>query len=396
MNDEMGEIQQTKPNLIIPSAVFNRDQVKESKGVKEREGLQEGDQPFTETPSKDPKPTESSTDESSHMLYAVELLIFALIGWAWLALRELMGGTPVVDVIALLSALVCSVLNLVFALFFYTAKQFKDPAQAFLNHVACIWLLYIHSLSESTVDGRGTICCIGDGNVQAAFSLRLTYREAFFGGLTLHQPAASITLSFLTILLILASVQARACNENPREWPLKKMPLAVVCVVCSQQAMFGLKAPLCRDTDIAAAVLSMVVLALFFMVDMPWVYAKLFDVKTVTPSGVKVISVIRLLQLTFESVFMILASVLTAVHIVNLGGGDSLLIVLGIALLWQSGLVLLAIVEIRYPTQDQKASENTEVEPVKTTAARFRQTAPPSVLLPGMHELRRARDKKAW
>ena len=344
------------------------------------------------------KKEELSTDKkpsSQHVLYAVEMLIFSLVGWAWLALRELMGSTPVADVTVLLSMLVCSVLNLVFALFFYTAEQFKDPAQAFFNHTVCICLIYIKSLSESITDGRGTICCV-DGDVQKAYSLRLTYREAFFGGLTLHQPPASITLSFLTIFLILACAQAKACNENAREWPHRKLPLAVVCLVCAQQAMFGLMAPLCKDKDISTAVISMVVLALVCMVDVAWVYGKIADRDAVTMSGIMIVLIMELLQLTFEVLFMMLVGVLSAVHVVNLGGGDSLLIIIGIAFLWQMLLVLYAIMQLRNPPTDEPTQNTAEAEPAQATAARFRQTGTIPMLLPGVQELRRARDKKAW
>ena len=180
-----------------------------------------------------------------------------------------MGNTPVMDVSVLLSLLISSIINLLLALIYFTPDQFKNSAQAFFNHTVCVWCLYAYSLSQSTTDGRSPICCTVDGVQSSVYSLRLTYKEAYFGGLALHQSAADITLSFLTIFLILAAAQSRTCvqegvdgegpvgespvgespvgespvGESPIEWLLMKTALALICLLCTQHAMFGLKAP---------------------------------------------------------------------------------------------------------------------------------------------------------
>jgi hypothetical protein len=136
--------------------------------------------------------------------------IFALVGWAWLAMRELMGDTPVLDVTVLLVKLVSSVLNLLFALTYYTTNQFKHSAQAFLNHTACVWLLYIFCQLQSSTDGRGAICCVENSTKQSHLQGCLLW------GLALHQPPAAITLAFLAIFLILASSQARVCISHEK------------------------------------------------------------------------------------------------------------------------------------------------------------------------------------
>ena len=337
----------------------------------------------------------------AHLLYAVEMLCFAVIGWAWLAVRELMGDTPVLDVAVLLSLLVSSIVNLLLALTYYTTDQFKGPAQAFLNHVACVWFLYAYGLAQSTTDGRGSICCVEEGaQVEGAqtsqYSLRLTYKAAYFGGLSLHQPPAAITLSFLTIFLILAAAQARVCTDSPREWPMGKAPLAVVCVLGVMQAMFGIKAPVCRDKDISSVVLAWVGIAWFFMLDMPSIYDYFIGfeievgdkkkVETRTFRGMPLPPFVRLVQTILEFVFTVLIGVLASVLAVNLGSGDALLLVSGIALFWQGREGLLCILELAYPPEQKKQ--------IATGAPFF---SPSSHLsLPGMHELRRGRDKKAW
>jgi hypothetical protein len=319
------------------------------------------------------------------------MLAFAVIGWAWLAVRELMGDTPVADVSILLSLLISSVINLLLALV-YTSDQFKSSAQAFLNHTACVCFLYVYSLSQSTTDGRGLICCALDGVQSSVYSLRLTYRAAYFGGLVLHQPAAAITVSFLTFFLILSAAQARACMpeapENRGELLMGKSALGLICLLCLQQAMFSLKAPVCRDKDIPAAVISMVCLALLSMLDMPWIFRKICDPEAVTDSGVKKVLLVGIVQLSFEMLSTLLIGVMTAVLTVNLGSGDALLLIVGFALCWQGGQWVSIALDIRNgnPPQDKQT----------TLGTHFNNNTSHHMLLPGVRELRRNRDKKAW
>ena len=112
-----------------------------------------------------------------HLLYAVEMLAFAVIGWAWLAVRELMGDTPVLDVSVLLTILITSAINLPLALI-YPSDQFKNSAQAFLSNTACVCFLYAYGLYQSTTDGSGAICCASGGVQSSVYSLRLTYKVA--------------------------------------------------------------------------------------------------------------------------------------------------------------------------------------------------------------------------
>ena len=297
---------------------------------------------------------EDSEPSSAHLLYAVEMLMFALVGWAWLAVREIMGGTPVLEVTVLLVMLVSSVLNLLFALIYYTTDQFKHPAQAFLNHTACVWVLYIFCQFQSSTDGRGPICCVEDGK-KGLFSLRLTYKAAHFGGLALHQPAAAITLAFLSIFLILAASQARVCIENPGEWPMHKAPLAVVCLLCLQQGLFGVTAPVCKDQDVSAAVIGIVVFAWLTMIDVPWVlsfFSKTDNKKDDNKNSEDMVMtpdllIKNLIQAGLEVVLSIMLGAMAAVLAVNLGGGDALLLVVGVTLLWQMAAIVTLAFELR-------------------------------------------------
>jgi hypothetical protein len=128
-------------------------------------------------------------------------------------------------------------------------------------------------------------------------------------------------------------------------------------------------------------------------------------------SGVRVVSVVRLLQEILGVFFALLIGALTAVHVVNLGGGSALLIIVAAAFLWQALLVLSAVLEIINPRTASDEAGDADVD-VKNSAdnnnqeisqqgagigtgAHFRYPHQP-MLLPGVRELRRNREKKAW
>jgi hypothetical protein len=323
------------------------------------------------------------------------MLAFAAIGWAWLAVREFMGDTPVMDVTVFITLLIASGVNLLLALYYHTPEEFRTSAQAFVNLVVCVWALYAYTLFESTTDGRSAICCSQGGAKSTTFSLRLTYKAAYFGGLPLHQSAGAITLSFLTIFLILAAAQARVCIEVPREWPLGKAALALACLLTLQQAMFGVVAPVCSDKDLAlsAAVLSGI--ALLLMVDAPWIVGLAYGSSSL--GGVQVLPFVRVLQLLLELVFTLLVGVFAAVLAVNLGSGDALIVSIGLLLLWQLQQLVELLLEMRRPAAEEPSLPPTPLPagPLPL-AAHFltRQT----MLLPSVRELRRANAgaKKAW
>jgi len=340
-------------------------------------------QPLDPTSAPKSDPVSTPKDLSPHLLYAVEMLAFAAIGWAWLAVRELMGATPVMDVSVLVSLLVASTLNLLLALIYYTSEQFKLPAQAFFNFVACIVFLYGFGLNESTTNGRTGLCCIVDGVQSSTFSLRLTYKAVYFGGLSLHQPPAAITLAFLSIFLILAAAQAKVCMPDPREWPLPKAALALVSLLSLQQAMFSLSTPVCNDKDLASGVAAIAGLSLFAMVDISWIYKTWYNDED---------DRVRIVQLGLEFVLSLLIGMIAAVIAVKLGSGDALLLTLSILLLWQAGEIAALVIEIR----GNATAASDESTATKGTAAQFRNPNLP-MLLPGVRELRRTQaGKKAW
>lgn len=220
-----------------------------------------------------------SQDSLNSLRYAVELLLFAVVGWGWLSVREYISATPVLDVAVLLSVLVTSCLNMAFVLFCKEAVEFAPYAQAYLSHALALTTLYAYGLAESVASRSPTLACDGG----AGFSLSLTYREAFFGGMPLHQAAGGVTLAYLAVLLLLAAAQARACSPAPGSWLLRGTAQSAVAFVTLHLALFLAMVPMTdKDRDRggppglhagASAVLSPLLLGLTLLVmaDFAWV-----------------------------------------------------------------------------------------------------------------------------
>ncbi len=86
----------------------------------------------------------------------------------------------------------------------------------------------------------------------------------------------------------------------------------------------------------------MVVMAFIAMVDIARVYEKAFSDESFMALGIKVVSVVKLLQESLGVFLVLLICALTAVHVVNLGGCSALLIIMAAAFLWQTLLMLSA------------------------------------------------------
>ncbi len=279
----------------------------------------------------DPIETEPAPNKrsSKHAVYAVEILIFALLGWGWLAVREYMGNTPVMDVTALLCLIISAILNLALALVYYTTDQFKTLAQGFFAHTLSIWVFYAYSLVESITTRSGPLCC-GTSD----FAVHKTYATAFFGGLPLHQTVGAVTVAFLTVLLLLAAGQVRACLTDPREWLTGRFPLSVACLVSVHLGMFVSKAGVCGDGGMSSGVLVLAGVVCLLIVD-------ILDLTGWQKSEMNLL--IQMLCGLFPA--LILAAV-AAVLSSKLGGGVStpLLLLLGGVALWLAvppGIILV-------------------------------------------------------
>ena len=256
------------------------------------------------------------------MIYATEILIFTLVGWGWLAVREFMGATPVMDTSVLICLLITALANLALALIYHTTDQFKTAAQGFFAHTLSLFILYVYSLLESVTPNWGPLCCDG----ASSFSVTKTYAAAYFGALPLHQTAGAVTAAFLFVLLVLAAGQVRVCLPDPREWLTGKVSTAVACLVCFHLGLFTLNSKACGG-EMGGAVIGIAAVAWVLMLD-------IWDIPGVFPESTKIPIVIQMItEWTFSVLLAGVAGVLSA----RLGGGSSvLMLILGGVILWQS------------------------------------------------------------
>ena len=235
-----------------------------------------------ESPS-DQSQEEVEEPSSKHVFYSVELLIFVCVGWGWLAVREYLGKTPVMDVVVLIAATLCAVINLVLSLAISSSKVFAPCAHACLGHFLSLWIVYVYSLSESTRTDTQALCCVDPvGKVQkSTYSIGPTYASAFFAGLPMHQVPAVVTVAFLTILVLIAGAQARTHTRSLGDWELRGLGLGVTALVAVHQGSFLLEIPMCNsDTPKALGVLSVIfgLVAVVLMVDFDWMYSMVYKI----------------------------------------------------------------------------------------------------------------------
>jgi hypothetical protein len=216
--------------------------------------------------------TQYLPQSNTPILYTTELIIFGFVGWAWLAVREYIGQTPVLDATVILSTLVCSCLNLIGVLFFPSPQDFAPFAQGFFSHSLVVALLYAYGLSESTAIGSPTVSC-GTSNS----TVSSLYAQAYFGGLTLHQIPACITMAYLVVILLLSAAQASACLPLPRRWFLRGIPQSTSAFLLLHLCLFSLSVPLADPmTPFASLLLALTALHVLCLIDLSWALGLLF------------------------------------------------------------------------------------------------------------------------
>ena len=223
--------------------------------------------------SEDPNMENPPEGRSAHIFYAVELLIFVFVGWGWLAIREYMGRTPALDVATMISVMVCTIINFVLALAIPSQMQFTPCAQAYFTHSFAVWVFYIYSLSESTRVDTGTLCCVDSSGKQAsAYSTGPTHAAAFFGGLPVHQVPGVVSVAYLSVMLLIAGAQARACTPLPKDWVVRGLGLSITSMVALHLGVYLLRTPLCNtDRALAAITILLGIAAVILILDLDWV-----------------------------------------------------------------------------------------------------------------------------
>jgi hypothetical protein len=347
-------------------------------------------QPAPEEPADEPYSAythEAPRRSSKHVIYAIELLVFTLVGWGWLAIREFMGATPVMDISVLLCLLVSSAANLLLALTYYSTDQFRTAAQGFLAHTLSVWVLYTYSLIEST-GGSDSLCCSGE----STYSVTKTYAAAYFGGLPFHQTAGAVTLAFLSVFLILAAGQVRVCQEDPREWLAGSAATSISCLVSVHLGMFAMHAGVCGGVELGEVLYGFAILAWLGMADVSGFLNCLKPIQRV------------LIQRGVEfSLSVILAGLAGGVSSLVGRVSSSLMLIFGGVMLWQAVALGLAIDGWRrgkVSPPDLAPRENTLIPPPTPLRSRFAgQNNRPTMLLPGVKEMRlhgTKKERKAW
>jgi hypothetical protein len=205
--------------------------------------------------------------EGKHLLYATELLLFSVVAWGWIAIREAMGRLPVLDVALFISILVASSVNLFMAIFLSTSN-FRPFASACFSHAACVLLLYIYSLIESTTPGQQILCC---GANTTRYSLDKTYASGFFGATPAHQIPAAVSLAFLIFYLVVAGGQATACADRPGliHCLAKGSGFGANCLLTLHPYLMATQSPVCKDNvkDFAGVTVFFASLGFILMLD---------------------------------------------------------------------------------------------------------------------------------
>lgn len=202
--------------------------------------------------------------DDRHIISAVKLVMFSIVGMGWLSVREYLGDLPVMDATVLISITVLASLNLVLALLFPTHDVFAGPAKAFFTEILALSALYGYSLATSTSDAR--VSC-ADG----PYTLGGVWTASFFGGLPMHVAAGALTLAFLLIYLIVAAGQVRACTREPSEWLAGGAGQAVLIPIAVHLALLAYRAPLASpETPFAGLLMFAVAVMFLLMLRLDW------------------------------------------------------------------------------------------------------------------------------
>jgi hypothetical protein len=313
---------------------------------------QKEDDKIQSSPIDEPKEQkEKEEDNSIPLVYPVEIFIFALLGWAWLSFREMLGSTPVLDAGVVISLLVTGTLNLLLSILLPDKESFKPWAKSFSGQAISIWILYLHSIIES-VGGEGsmTVCC-GGGIKKDGISFSKVQAEVFFGGLLMHQIFAIITFCFLTVQMFVSLLQVRANHvlskgSTLRNWIPKETWTATFVLLILHTILFSVSSLNCnRYFELVMVIIILAVLIWLMMVSPAKIIIAVSKRKhrPYTPSFSKRIEIVFfVVDFSLGFLALILAFVLLAV----LGGRISISFIV-IAVLYLVWFLVILIRDIR-------------------------------------------------
>jgi hypothetical protein len=403
MQSDDNQLYPIQPSAAIPTPIIEISPVQSAPG-RIVDGVQTG---IRNTVYNASKPTNVPPKRSSrHLFYALELLVFVVVGWGWLAMREFMSATPVLDVTVFICLLASSVINLCLALAYYTTDQFKSSAQGFFAHTLTVWVLYIYSISESTTVGQSLICCNNSDSSIKTFSVSKSYSAAYYGSLPFHQTAGAVTLAFLTVFLILAAGQLRVCLEDPREWLLRKTTTYITCLVSCHLGLFSLNSRACEVDGLGRTVIGLAISAWLLTIDVPELYFGPFDLKRGTPASDNANKVNNvtdsydkwsLIQGISELTLILILESSAGVLSFRVGGSVSfsLMVIFAGVLLWQASAVVIGLLAMAMSRRQQMDPPEDYAPPapseysVRMSNQFGRHNTRPVMILPGVREMRR-------
>lgn len=229
-------------------------------------------QPPEEAHDEDQQSAPKGKEDPVSLAYPFELLIFALVGYFWQSIPELLGFSPIIDNAFLLSVLITSCINL-FSSFFFTSKDsFLPWAKGFAAHIAALWIAYIHVLFESVSQGSMEVCC-SQGKATADFSK--VQAAIFYDKMFMHQAIAAVTWACLTIILVIALLQVKSCHtgvSSIQDWFPRHTLAAAALLVVIHTAIFAMSPVTCKKfMEFGGVTLSFAIVAWLLSIDGGWI-----------------------------------------------------------------------------------------------------------------------------
>lgn len=189
-------------------------------------------------------------------LYAVEAWVLAVLGWAWLTVRELMPGErPLVEEWANYGILVVSTLNLLLCA---VSGDKTEVVKGYLGYTLVVWTFVTYASFDSVAfmgggdhryvpePANGTCCPNQD---VAAMN-----RALYFGGSSYSVPTSAVTIALLTLQVFVASAGAMVTPEGS-VWPGNGWGYGVAALLAAVYALRytpGILEPVCPDGAFAS------------------------------------------------------------------------------------------------------------------------------------------------
>ena len=151
------------------------------------------------------------------MIYAIEAWVLAVVGWAWITLRDLIPNRPLAEELVVYSTLTVSTISLGLC---SVTRDRAEVFKAYLGFTLVVWTYLAYALFDGigvwstgaryVPDSTVTVCCpnrdVPDMN-----------RALYFGRLGLFLVPGAITFALQTVQVFVAGGAYVAVRESV--WP---------------------------------------------------------------------------------------------------------------------------------------------------------------------------------